>query len=231
MKRILVFGLLLFGLLIYQPVFSAPPKVGDAFDKLDETVDRTGVSKTEVPAAVGEVVRIILSIVGIMFFVLVLYAGFRWMTARGQEEVATKAKNTLIAAVIGLMVAVGGYGISVLVAGGLFSAIRPVPADGTLSGGTIVTPGGNAENMGCCFDKVGVDTENDLLYVVEGVNNEYWTARVTTQADCEYRGTHVEENDIVIGEGKWEFIQFGGVFNDAEDCQAEYEYRYAVDTF
>ena len=40
------------------------------------------------------------------------YAGVRWMTSRGNEELAAKAKHTLEAAVIGIIITVSAYAIS-----------------------------------------------------------------------------------------------------------------------
>ena len=40
------------------------------------------------------------------------YAGVRWMTSRGNEELAARAKHTFEAAVIGIIITVSAYGIS-----------------------------------------------------------------------------------------------------------------------
>lgn len=61
---------------------------------------------------VQRVVSVLLALLGIIFFVLTTYAGVRWMTSRGNEEIALEAKNTLESAVIGLVVVVASYGIT-----------------------------------------------------------------------------------------------------------------------
>lgn len=43
------------------------------------------------------------------------YAGLRWMTARGNEEFATKAKDAMFAATIGLILVVASYGIATFI--------------------------------------------------------------------------------------------------------------------
>lgn len=68
-----------------------------------------------------------LGLLGIIFLVLILYAGFNWMTAGGSEEKVTTAKQTLIRATIGLIIIVAAYGITYFI----FSSLP----DGGGSGG------------------------------------------------------------------------------------------------
>lgn len=73
----------------------------------------TKISKMGDPATVvGEIINIALSFIGIIFFGLILYAGFTWMTAMGNTEQVTKAKNIIEAAVIGLVLVAGAYAIA-----------------------------------------------------------------------------------------------------------------------
>ncbi|MFA6424318.1 MAG: pilin [Candidatus Magasanikbacteria bacterium] len=73
------------------------------------------------------IINVVLSIVGILFLFLTLYAGIKWMSARGIEENITKAKETLQAAVIGLVVISISYAVSNLV----FSSL-PTTTDNSL---------------------------------------------------------------------------------------------------
>ena len=60
---------------------------------------------------VGSVVKNLLGLLGTVFFVLVLYAGFMWMTAGGNEEKITKAKKILSNSFIGLVIVILAYAI------------------------------------------------------------------------------------------------------------------------
>ena len=73
-----------------------------------------GVSgEPESPAATaGRVINIALSLVGIVFLILMFYGGYLWMTARGKEERLNKAKDTIEASVIGLIIVLAAYGIT-----------------------------------------------------------------------------------------------------------------------
>lgn len=65
-----------------------------------------------VPAAVGQVINGLLSLIGIAFFVLMLWGGFIWMKARGNEAEVERAKNMITNAIIGIIVIGGAYVIT-----------------------------------------------------------------------------------------------------------------------
>ena len=81
---------------------------------LDDTAKGAGLDKygSSVSELSGNIIGSVLSIIGVIFFILTVYAGALWMTARGQEEVIKKAQNTLIAAIIGLVITIGSYAIT-----------------------------------------------------------------------------------------------------------------------
>jgi len=58
------------------------------------------------------VINTFLAILGLVFIFLMLYAGFIWMTARGDQEMVTKALETIRAAIIGLAIIIASYGIT-----------------------------------------------------------------------------------------------------------------------
>ncbi len=73
-------------------------------------------------AIIGNVVRIVLVLVGIIVLVIIVYAGFLWMTAGGNEDQVKKAKQWLINAVVGLALIMAAYAISSFVVTNLSSA-------------------------------------------------------------------------------------------------------------
>jgi len=68
-----------------------------------------------VGSVVASVVRGFLALLGVIFVILVLLAGYNWMSANGDEEKITKAKDTLRAAVIGLIIIAAAYSITYFV--------------------------------------------------------------------------------------------------------------------
>ena len=61
---------------------------------------------------VGTVVGAILSLLGVIFFLLIFYGGIRWMLAQGNEAEVEKAKQVIVAAVIGLVIVLSAYAIT-----------------------------------------------------------------------------------------------------------------------
>lgn len=68
--------------------------------------------KGDIPTILGYVVSIVLALVGVYFFLLILYAGIIWMTAAGSSEKVTQSKNKMISAVIGLVIVLSAYTIT-----------------------------------------------------------------------------------------------------------------------
>lgn len=95
--------------------------------------------------AIGTVVGALLSLIGIIFFIMVVYGGIMWMTAAGNMETVKKSINTIISASIGIIVVLSAYAITsfVLDSVGPGSSVS-APASGdeacTSAGGTCGTP-------------------------------------------------------------------------------------------
>ena len=66
----------------------------------------------DVPSAVGTIVGYVLSFVGILFLLLMIYAGILWMIAGGNEQQVQKAKSLIGAAIIGLIIVLAAYAIT-----------------------------------------------------------------------------------------------------------------------
>lgn len=64
---------------------------------------------------IGNILKIVFSFVGLVFFILTIYAGIQWMTAQGNSSQVDKAKDTLIKAIVGLVIIMAAYGITYFV--------------------------------------------------------------------------------------------------------------------
>lgn len=102
------------GLGIASPV-SAAKKIQDAAAPFDHVVNKSGVEKIDFATFIGLGLRTLLSLVGITFLILMVYAGFRWMTARGEEDEIKKSRETIITATIGMIAVLAAYAITTLV--------------------------------------------------------------------------------------------------------------------
>lgn len=83
---------------------------------LSEAVDNTslvgGTADTQLFNIIGRIINILLGLLGIVFFIYVLWAGFIWMTAGGDPTKVKKATDMLIQGTIGLVIILAAYAIS-----------------------------------------------------------------------------------------------------------------------
>lgn len=76
----------------------------------------------------GKIILGFLLVIGVVFGILVIYGGYLWMTARGNEEQAKKAIGILETAVIGFIIVVGAYAITSFVVERVITAAFPPPS-------------------------------------------------------------------------------------------------------
>ncbi len=84
---------------------------GGGLNEVAENVFQ-GRMEVELEDMIIFVINAILGLLGVIFLVLTLYAGFLWMTAAGNDEQVGKAKNILTTAIIGLIIIVAAYAIT-----------------------------------------------------------------------------------------------------------------------
>ncbi|MFH1233207.1 MAG: hypothetical protein V1649_00970 [Patescibacteria group bacterium] len=113
-----------FVLLILSPVLATETIAAETpFNKgLGATAGQTGHASLStiwklgnLPNAIGTVIKAGLALLGVAFLGLIIYAGFIWMLARGNEQDITKARDLIISAIIGLIIILGAYAITVAV--------------------------------------------------------------------------------------------------------------------
>jgi len=86
----------------------------DAFDEafgLSE-VGSTGLGDRDVRSTIGSIINVALSLLGVVALVIILFAGFEWMTAGGAEDKVATARKRMVAGVIGLAIILSSYAIS-----------------------------------------------------------------------------------------------------------------------
>lgn len=82
---------------------------------LDATAKKAQYSSTDIYSFISIGISTLLGVAGLVFLVIMFYAGLRWMTARGDEEKISKAKNAVFAAIIGFILVTASYGISTFI--------------------------------------------------------------------------------------------------------------------
>ena len=125
---------------------------------LGATGDKLGYNKSQtIYDIVGSVTSGVLAMIGFVFFGLMIYAGLRWLTARGNQEMVERAKTTLTAAIMGLVVTLAAYGLTLFI----FKQLQTAPdqnqelLDAGNTGPRVVQPDS-------CFNKVKDGLETDF---------------------------------------------------------------------
>lgn len=70
----------------------------------------------------GRIINIALSFLGLIILLLIVYAGFLWMTSNGEEEKVRKAKGILKNAIIGLVITLSAWAIATFIISRLWGA-------------------------------------------------------------------------------------------------------------
>jgi TRAP-type C4-dicarboxylate transport system permease small subunit len=70
-----------------------------------------GLAKS-IPEIVGSIIGAVLSFLGVVFLILIIYGGFIWMTAGGNETKVERAKKIIVDATIGVIIVLSSYAIT-----------------------------------------------------------------------------------------------------------------------
>lgn len=71
-----------------------------------------GLKQTSPAVLAAAIINIFLSVLGVIFLVLLVYGGYRWMMARGDTDEVKKATGIIKDAVIGLVIIMLAYSIA-----------------------------------------------------------------------------------------------------------------------
>ena len=84
---------------------------------IKNTAEASGHTKSEIftkdnlPEAIGFVIKISLGLLGVAFLILIIYGGYTWMLAKGNQQEVDKALKIIQNAVIGLIIVSVAYGL------------------------------------------------------------------------------------------------------------------------
>lgn len=114
-----IFAIIFLLTILVTPV-SVSAQFGAATTKLNTVAKGTGLT-SDFAGSISTVITGVLSLAGTIFLVLTVYAGILWMTAQGNEDRVSKAKDMVTQAIIGLAITLSAYAITAFVTGKLTS--------------------------------------------------------------------------------------------------------------
>lgn len=109
----------------------------EGLDKQDEALmGPSGLAgNTSLSTIISVLIEVVLGFLGVIFLVLTIAAGFKWMASQGNEKEIDAAKSSIKNSVIGLLIVIAAYAIT-------YSVFKYLPfaSNGSGGGGSIVTP-------------------------------------------------------------------------------------------
>jgi hypothetical protein len=90
--------------------------------------DETGLGNRDIKESIGGLIKSALGFLGIIAFVIVMYGGFIYMTAQGDETKLKKAQGIIVSGAIGLAIIFSAYAITTFIVSELIGATTGVTA-------------------------------------------------------------------------------------------------------
>ena len=94
----------------------------DVWGSSSDAYDSIGLSTSDPRDVVANIIKVVLGFLGTIAVVLIIVAGFQWMTAAGNEDKIGKAKKIMTAAVSGLVIVLMAYALSTFVIDAIIGA-------------------------------------------------------------------------------------------------------------
>lgn len=107
-------------------------------DELAVTASQTSLGNSDLTSVIGNIIKVFLGLLGIIFLIIFIYSGFLWMTAGGDDKQVARAKKMLINAVVGLVIILFAYGITAFIINALLDATGADNDDG--GNGSVTIP-------------------------------------------------------------------------------------------
>lgn len=84
-------------------------------DTATESGYNTAAENTAKSTIIVDVLIYVLGLVGLFFLIMIIYSGFQWIAAGGNEDTITKAKTRLKNSIIGFVIVLLSYAITIFV--------------------------------------------------------------------------------------------------------------------
>jgi len=89
----------------------------DAYDAVNTGLGSAGTAAgytttTSFTDTLGGLINVILSVTGIAFLIMLVYAGILWMTAMGNPEATKKATRLILVSLGGILIIIGSFALA-----------------------------------------------------------------------------------------------------------------------
>ena len=74
--------------------------------------ERSGLSDNSIPTIIGNILKVILGLSGMVALIFVVWGGIMWMSSKGVEDKISDAKKLMISGLVGLIIIASSYAIT-----------------------------------------------------------------------------------------------------------------------
>lgn len=114
---------------------AAPVHAAGIWDACNGQTENTAIcgdtNKTEAKGVVKNLINVFLYVIGILSVIMIIHSGLKYVNSRGDAEAIKSAKNTLLYAVIGVIVALMAFTIVNFVISAYSGGTQTQPPAGT----------------------------------------------------------------------------------------------------
>ena len=117
-------------LLIAPAVFGTSTPKTMALEEQDKALISSSslAGNSNLASIISLLIQAALGFLGVIFLILTILAGFKWMTSQGNEDEIKKAQGSLKNSIIGLLIVLAAYAIT-------YTVFKYMPFAGGISGG------------------------------------------------------------------------------------------------
>ena len=118
---------LYYSLLVVVPMLAAPHTIlaqsDDPYGVNDLGDAGVELGDADINDTIASIINIVLSFLGVLATLIILFGGFKWMTSQGNTEKVDEARKLIGAGIVGLVIILAAYAIAKFVLGSLENEI------------------------------------------------------------------------------------------------------------
>jgi hypothetical protein len=121
-----IVALTVFNFSIFITQVQASDATTAALNGLNATAGNAGLGTTAKNPAdvIGKALGVLMTVLGIIFLIIVVYGGITWMTAAGDPESVKKGRSMIIEGALGLAVTMAAYSLTYYVVDAVVNATK-----------------------------------------------------------------------------------------------------------
>lgn len=105
-----------------SPVFALTAQE-NALGGVKATAENAGLQEGDPATTIGFFIGVILSVLGLLLFIITVYGGIQMMTAAGKADQYEKGKKMIIEGVMGMLICLASWSLSTFVVNSLQTAV------------------------------------------------------------------------------------------------------------